>query len=147
MPSPIKLRTVLLRCSRLMSEMINEVLLPFELNYSLWQVIYLVNEHQEITSIDLAHLLKVSKPSIAKRVHMLNEMQILKSTVSMDKREKKLSLTAHGASIFQRCTQHIDEFEKNLLNEFEPNDLEITIQSLHRLLNVLEHRATGDIHE
>ena len=34
-----KIRTVLLRSARLMSEMINEVLEAYQLNYSLWQVI------------------------------------------------------------------------------------------------------------
>ena len=92
MAIPPKIRTVLLRSARLMSEMINEVLEAYQLNYSLWQVIYLIHEHQCITSIDLSKILKVSKPSIAKRIQVLLQLNIIEPVKSLDKREKKFSL-------------------------------------------------------
>ena len=128
-----KIRTVLLRSARLMSEMINEVLETYQLNYSLWQVIYLIHEHQCITSIDLSKILKVSKPSIAKRIQVLLQLNIIEPVKSLDKREKKLQLTAHGYSVFSDCSKMIDVAEQDLLSNFQINDLQQTFETLEQI--------------
>ena len=134
MAIPPKIRTVLLRSARLMSEMINEVLEAYQLNYSLWQVIYLIHEHQCITSIDLSKILKVSKPSIAKRIQVLLQLNIIEPVKSLDKREKKLQLTAHGYSVFSDCSKMIDVAEQDLLSNFQINDLQQTCETLEQIL-------------
>ena len=144
MAIPPKIRTVLLRSARLMSEMINEVLEAYQLNYSLWQVIYLIHEHQCITSIDLSKILKVSKPSIAKRIQVLLQLNIIEPVESLDKREKKLQLTAHGYSVFSDCSKIIDVVEQNLLSNFQIKDLEQTFETLEQILQKLENNKRGE---
>ena len=144
MAIPPKIRTVLLRSARLMSEMINEVLEAYQLNYSLWQVIYLIHEHQCITSIDLSKILKVSKPSIAKRIQVLLQLNIIEPVKSLDKREKKLQLTAHGYSVFSDCSKMIDVAEQDLLTNFQINDLQQTFETLEQILQKLENNKRGE---
>lgn len=144
MAIPPKIRTVLLRSARLMSEMINEVLETYQLNYSLWQVIYLIHEHQCITSIDLSKILKVSKPSIAKRIQVLLQLNIIEPVKSLDKREKKLQLTAHGYSVFSDCSKMIDVAEQDLLSNFQINDLQQTFETLEQILQKLETNKRGE---
>ena len=139
-----KIRTVLLRSARLMSEMINEVLETYQLNYSLWQVIYLIHEHQCITSIDLSKILKVSKPSIAKRIQVLLQLNIIEPVKSLDKREKKIQLTAHGYSVFSDCSKMIDVAEQDLLSNFQINDLQQTFETLEQILQKLENNKRGE---
>ena len=144
MAIPPKIRTVLLRSARLMSEMINEVLEAYQLNYSLWQVIYLIHEHQCITSIDLSKILKVSKPSIAKRIQVLLQLNIIEPVKSLDKREKKLQLTAHGYSVFSDCSKMIDVAEQDLLSNFQIKDLQQTFETLEQILQKLETNKSGE---
>ena len=144
MAIPPKIRTVLLRSARLMSEMINEVLEAYQLNYSLWQVIYLIHEHQCITSIDLSKILKVSKPSIAKRIQVLLQLNIIEPVKSLDKREKKLQLTAHGYSVFSDCSKMIDVAEQDLLSNFQIKDLQQTFETLEQILQKLENNKHGE---
>ena len=139
-----KIRTVLLRSARLMSEMINEVLEAYQLNYSLWQVIYLIHEHQCITSIDLSKILKVSKPSIAKRIQVLLQLNIIEPVKSLDKREKKIQLTAHGYSVFSDCSKMIDVAEQDLLSNFQIKDLQQTFETLEQILQKLETNKRGE---
>lgn len=139
-----KIRTVLLRSARLMSEMINEVLETYQLNYSLWQVIYLIHEHQCITSIDLSKILKVSKPSIAKRIQVLLQLNIIEPVKSLDKREKKIQLTAHGYSVFSDCSKMIDVAEQDLLSNFQIKDLQQTFETLEQILQKLENNKRGE---
>lgn len=139
-----KIRTVLLRSARLMSEMINEVLEAYQLNYSLWQVIYLIHEHQCITSIDLSKILKVSKPSIAKRIQVLLQLNIIEPVKSLDKREKKIQLTAHGYSVFSDCSKMIDVAEQDLLSNFQIKDLQQTFETLEQILQKLENNKRGE---
>ena len=144
MAIPPKIRTVLLRSARLMSEMINEVLEAYQLNYSLWQVIYLIHEHQCITSIDLSKILKVSKPSIAKRIQVLLQLNIIEPVKSLDKREKKIQLTAHGYSVFSDCSKMIDVAEQDLLSNFQIKDLQQTFETLEQILQKLENNKRGE---
>lgn len=144
MPTPLKFRTVLLRCARFLSEEINVILASHQLNYSLWQVVYLINERQGITSIEIAKYLQVSKPAIAKRVQRLIELDILEQADSIDKREKKLALTQHGHSIYLLCSELIDTHEQSLISAFDSEELDQSIQILSKVLSALENQKMGD---
>lgn len=143
MPSSLKFRTLLLRCSRLMSDEYNVILLPHQLNYSLWQVLYVIYEQSEITSIDLTKYLNVSKPYIAKRVHTLLQLDLLEQVFTKDKRQKKLKLSNQGRILFQTCSAKIDLFEQRLLNTIEPASLKQSSETLSQILNQLEYESTG----
>ena len=69
MSPPLGFRSAMLRCARMLSDEVNTLLIPYQLNYSLWQVMYVIQEMNGCTSIEIAEILNVSKPSIAKRIH------------------------------------------------------------------------------
>jgi MarR family transcriptional regulator, transcriptional regulator for hemolysin len=143
MQSRLKYRTALLRCARLLSDEFNELLLPYQLNYSLWQVVYLLHEKSESTSIDIAKYLNVSKPSIAKRVNTLETLGLIDHVKSPDKRQKVLKLSPHGEHLFILCSKAIDQYESDLLASLPKAQLEQSFQVLNTLVNKIISNKTG----
>ncbi|MGN0935585.1 MarR family winged helix-turn-helix transcriptional regulator [Acinetobacter amyesii] len=146
MNSTLGFRSSLLRCARLMSDEINTILLPYHLNYSLWQVMFVIREKTACTSIEMAEYLNVSKPSITKRVKILAQMDILSHVQTDDKRQKKMMLSETGRELFQQCAKDIDAFEQRLIARLASQDIQHSIQILHRVMQELEHRNVGDDH-
>ncbi|MFH7766162.1 MarR family winged helix-turn-helix transcriptional regulator [Acinetobacter sp. BSP-28] len=143
MPNPLKFRASLLRCARLMSDEINTILLPHQLNYSLWQVLYVIQLKQGCTSINIAEYLNVSKPSIAKRVHALMQLQVLDQVDTEDKRQKKLILSTQGQQLFAACSEKLDLFEQQLLLPLDQAAQNSTLNTLHKLMEHLQEMKGG----
>lgn len=141
MPTRLKYRTALLRCARLFSDELNHVLTPFQLNYSLWQVIYVLNEKIECTSIELAQYLNVSKPSITKRIQVLEQLDLIEYLHTNDKRQKMLTLNIKGQQLYTQCSDAIDNYESNLMQHFDPDQLNQSLEVLGQLMAVLETNA------
>lgn len=143
MSPQLKFRASLLRCARLLSDEINTILLPHQLNYSLWQVLYVIQLKQGCTSIDIAEYLNVSKPSIAKRIHALMQLEVLEQVDTEDKRQKKLILSQKGIQLFQICSEKMDVFEQQLLLPLDQNSQTCTLDTLHTLMDHLQELKTG----
>ena len=138
MQNKLGFRSALLRCARMISDEINTLLIPHQLNYSLWQIIFVLNEKQGCTSIDMATYLNVSKPSIAKRTQILLKMGIIAQIATSDKRQKKLVLTQHGFKLYQTCADEINRFENRLKLQLNPEDITTSTALLHQLLEIFE---------
>lgn len=136
-----KFRTSLLRSARLLSDHLNDLLTAHELNYSLWLVIYTLHERGVLTSIELAKLLNVSKPSIAKRTSTLQQLGLIEHHSSEDKREKNLFLSDKGRALFEICTAKIDQYEAELLAHISAADLSTCSDVLNRILLQLNPEA------
>ncbi|MGA9697387.1 MarR family winged helix-turn-helix transcriptional regulator [Acinetobacter sp.] len=143
MSPQLKFRASLLRCARLLSDEINTILLPHQLNYSLWQVLYVIQLKQGCTSIDIAEYLNVSKPSIAKRIHALMQLEVLEQVDTEDKRQKKLILSQKGIQLFQICSEKMDVFEQQLLFSLDQDMQKITLTTLHTLMDHLQDLKSG----
>ena len=143
MPDPLKFRASLLRCARLMSDEINIILLPHQLNYSLWQVLYVIQLKQGCTSIDIAEYLNVSKPSIAKRIHTLMQLEVLEQVDTEDKRQKKLILSQKGVELFQICSKKMDVFEQQMLLPLDQDSQNCALDTLHTLMDHLQDLKSG----
>lgn len=143
MSPQLKFRASLLRCARLLSDEINTILLPHQLNYSLWQVLYVIQLKQGCTSIDIAEYLNVSKPSIAKRIHALMQLEVLEQVDTEDKRQKKLILSQKGIQLFQICSEKMDVFEQQFLFSLDQDMQKITLTTLHTLMDHLQDLKSG----
>ncbi|WP_349929641.1 MarR family transcriptional regulator [Acinetobacter sp. A1-4-2] len=143
MPNRLNFRASLLRCARLMSDEINTILLPHQLNYSLWQVLYVIQLKQGCTSIDIAEYLNVSKPSIAKRIHALMQLEVLDQVDTEDKRQKKLILSIKGQQLFAACSEKLDLFEQRLLLPLDQAAQNSTLNTLHKLMDHLQEMKGG----
>ncbi|TCB50812.1 MarR family transcriptional regulator [Acinetobacter sp. ANC 4779] len=126
-----------------MSDEINTILLPHQLNYSLWQVLYVIQLKQGCTSIDIAEYLNVSKPSIAKRIHALMQLEVLEQVDTEDKRQKKLILSQKGIQLFQICSEKMDVFEQQLLLPLDQDMQKSTLTTLHTLMDHLQDLKSG----
>lgn len=143
MPNRLNFRASLLRCARLMSDEINTILLPHQLNYSLWQVLYVIQLKQGCTSIDIAEYLNVSKPSIAKRIHALIQLEVLDQVDTDDKRQKKLILSIKGQQLFAACSEKLNLFEQRLLLPLDQAAQNSTLNTLHKLMDHLQEMKGG----
>ncbi|MGB9190358.1 MULTISPECIES: MarR family winged helix-turn-helix transcriptional regulator [unclassified Acinetobacter] len=143
MPNRLNFRASLLRCARLMSDEINTILLPHQLNYSLWQVLYVIQLKQGCTSIDIAEYLNVSKPSIAKRIHALIQLEVLDQVDTEDKRQKKLILSIKGQQLFAACSEKLNLFEQRLLLPLDQAAQNSTLNTLHKLMDHLQEMKGG----
>lgn len=130
----------------MMSDEVNTLLLPYQLNYSLWQVMFVIREKGGCTSIEMAEYLNVSKPSIAKRVHTLTALNVLIHVETEDKRQKKLILSPQGEDLFKQCSVEIDHFEKALISHFLPNDIQQSVSIFNRIIQTLECAKLGEDH-
>lgn len=146
MNSRLGFRTSLLRSSRMICDEINTLLLPYQLNYSLWQVMFVIHEKQSCTSIDIANYLNVSKPSITKRTLILSQLGILTQLATQDKRQKKIALSNAGLQLYQTCASVINDFEQSMIQQFDQKDVVLSTALLNTLIDQLSAKNSGNNH-
>lgn len=146
MNSRLGFRTSLLRSSRMICDEINTLLLPYQLNYSLWQVMFVIHEKQSCTSIDIANYLNVSKPSITKRTLILSQLGILTQLATQDKRQKKIALSDAGLQLYQTCASVINDFEQSMIQQFDQKDVVLSTVLLNTLIDQLSAKNSGNNH-
>ncbi|WP_171406508.1 MarR family winged helix-turn-helix transcriptional regulator [Acinetobacter cumulans] len=146
MNSRLGFRTSLLRSSRMICDEINTLLLPYQLNYSLWQVMFVIHEKQSCTSIDIANYLNVSKPSITKRTLILSQLGILTQLATQDKRQKKIALSDAGLQLYQTCANVINDFEQSMIQQFDQKDVVLSTALLNTLIDQLSAKNSGNNH-
>ncbi|WP_227509787.1 MarR family winged helix-turn-helix transcriptional regulator [Acinetobacter pragensis] len=147
MNSPLSFRASLMRCARKFGDEVNTLLLPYQLNYSLWQVMFVIHDKQGCTSIEIADYLNVSKPSIAKRTQILAQMNIVTQVQTDDKRQKKLVLSVAGQNLYQQCAAEIDLFEQQLIQRLDCQEVARSLNLLHQLTAALETQTAERSHE
>ncbi|KAA8734744.1 MarR family transcriptional regulator [Acinetobacter qingfengensis] len=143
MQSIYSFRTLLLKSARLLTEQINEYLHTQQLNYSLWQVLFVIDQYQQCTLIDIAQQLHISQPAISKRIFELEQKQCITFIPSNNRREKIVSLSPHGIKLFEYCKQQIDTIEKTHLTQIDPDALNLTKQVLQVFLKNLQDQESA----
>ena len=97
--------------------------------------IYILEEEKgHIKSIDLAHYLKVSKPSVSEMVKELNKEGLVSY-----KKYSKLKFTAKGRIIAQKLTS-----KHRLIESFLKNILKIDSKNIHEEAHRLEHAFSDE---
>lgn len=130
-------RALLLKSSRLFTDQINLVLQAYDLNYSLWQVLYVIECSKQCTLIDIAQHLNISQPAISKRIFTLEQQQLILIIPSQNRREKIVTLSNIGLQQYQICRQQIVKLEEKYLKHIPDNDIVITKQVLQQFLTNL----------
>ena len=137
MYQPLHFRTALVKCARLFSQDINQLLLPLGLNYSLWQVLFLIQKQQICSALTLAQELGVSKPSISNRIQILLDKALIEQVSSADRRQKCLQLSSLGHDYHAICSAKIDAHEAHLLAGTDPAQQRQTLALLNQLIEKL----------
>ena len=94
---------------------LNELMSTYELSYSLWQVIFYIKNNGPSTLVEISNQYNVEKPTITRRVHRLEELQMVKQIAGKDRREKVIQLTELGEEIYQACRKNITDLENNVM--------------------------------
>lgn len=94
----------------------------------------LEEEKDEIKSIDLAHYLNVSKPSVSEMVKELNREGLISH-----KRYSSLNFTPKGRKIAKKLTS-----KHRLIELFLKNVLKIASKNIHQEAHRLEHAFSDD---
>ena len=97
--------------------------------------LYILEEEKgKIKSIDLAHYLNVSKPSVSEMVHELQ-----KEGFVLHRRYSKLQFTQKGRKIAQKLTS-----KHRLIESFLRNMLKISPKNVHHEAHRLEHAFSDE---
>ena len=102
-----------------------------------------IQEKQGCTSIEIAEYLNVSKPSIAKRTQILAQLNIVSQVQTEDRRQKKLVLSPSGQKMYLQCAAEIDQFEQQLIQHLDQQEILRSVQVLHQITNALEASKSG----
>ncbi len=97
--------------------------------------IYILEEEKgQIKSVDLAHYLNVSKPSVSEMVKELNKEGLISY-----KKYSRLKFTVKGRRIARKLT-----FKHRLIELFLKNILKINSKNIHQEAHRLEHAFSDD---
>ena len=105
-------RALLLRSSRLFTDRINTLLQTYELNYSLWTVLYIIKNAGACSQIEIAQALQISQPAITKRIAALEKSGFICYIPTENKREKIVSLSEKGEQCFSEGEKQIQKLEE-----------------------------------
>ncbi|MEH7248201.1 MarR family transcriptional regulator [Neobacillus niacini] len=112
---------------------LNELLSAYELSYSLWQVVFYIKNNGPSTLVDIANQYNVEKPTITRRVHRLEELQLVKQIAGQDRREKIIQLTELGEEVYQACRKRITDLEFTIMDGIAKEEQEVVFHTLPRI--------------
>lgn len=122
-----------LRLYRPLITTLNELMSTYKLSYSLWQVIFYLKNNGPSTLVEISNQYNVEKPTITRRVHRLEDLQMVKQIPGKDRREKVIQLTELGEEIYQACRKKITELEHNVMEGIAKEEQMITFQTLPKI--------------
>jgi MarR family transcriptional regulator, transcriptional regulator for hemolysin len=112
---------------------LNELLSAYELSYSLWQVVFYIKNTGPSTLVDIANQYNVEKPTITRRVHRLEELQLVKQIAGQDRREKIIQLTELGEEVYQACRKRITDLEFTIMEGIAKEEQEVVFHTLPKI--------------
>ncbi len=112
---------------------LNELLSSHQLSYSLWQVIFYIKNNGPSTLVDISAYYQVEKPTITRRVHRLEELQIVKQIPGKDRREKVIQLTDSGEEIYQEIRKKITDLENRVMDGITEEEQTVVFQTLPKI--------------
>ncbi|MCP1146405.1 MarR family winged helix-turn-helix transcriptional regulator [Lysinibacillus endophyticus] len=134
-----------LRLYRSLITSLNELMSNYHLSYSLWQVMYYIKNYGPSTLVDISNYYNVEKPTITRRVHRLEELQIVVQIPGKDRREKIIQLTELGEQIYKECRLEIINLEKNVMEGISKEDQHITYLTLPKIQHNIMKREGNKI--
>lgn len=139
MNADLPFRILLLRSGRIFTDRINALLHMHDLNYSLWQVLYVIALAEQITLIDIAQELGISQPAVSKRIFELEQKQLIVLVPSQNRREKIVALSEQGQLHFQKCRKAIHTLEQHYLSGITDENLQQSKKTLTQFMNNLKN--------
>ena len=121
---------------------LNELMSTYQLSYSLWQVMFYIKNNGPSTLVDISNQYNVEKPTITRRVHRLEDLQIVKQIPGKDRREKVIQLTELGEEIYKECRKKITDLENRVMEGIANEEQMIMFQTLPKIQdNIMKERG------
>lgn len=105
-----------------------------------WIALYfLINAEKEMSQKELASLMNIKTPSLARLVDRMERDGLIKRIENQtDKRVKILELTEEGKLKAERLMHYGEEFSNLLLEDISDEEVEIFYKVLDKMLNNIE---------
>jgi MarR family transcriptional regulator for hemolysin len=121
---------------------LNDLLRKLDLSYSLWQIIFYLENYGSATLVEISNHYNVEKPTITRSVQKLEEKRIVEVIPGKDRREKIIRLTGHGEEIYQLGRKKITEFELTVMEGISLEKQKAAFEILPCLReNILKHKG------
>lgn len=127
-----------LQFTRSFKKKLNEKLAEADLFHSQWLVLFYVEKQQPVTLVEISNYLDVEKPTVSRTVKRLEEQELIEAIPSVDKRERRIRLTARGQDSYQKGYEIVTSFEEELLLDIPEKDVITTLNTIQELQNKLQ---------
>lgn len=117
---------------------LNDLLHPYELSYSLWQVMVFLHEHEHASLVGISQYYGIEKPGVTRRVQRLEELGYLSCVPGSDRREKSVALTEQGRRVYSECRVKITALEQHAIAGIAPGPLEQAVAVFRQLQSNLK---------
>jgi MarR family transcriptional regulator, transcriptional regulator for hemolysin len=112
---------------------LNELMSNYQLSYSLWQVIFYIKNNGPSTLVDISNYYNVEKPTITRRVHRLEDLQIVEQIPGKDRREKIIQLTEAGEEVYQAVRRKITNLENSIMEGIAKEEQKAAFEILPKI--------------
>lgn len=121
---------------------LNDVLSIYGLYRAQWSILHYLTNNGSATLVELAHYLRVEKPTITRTIARLEKIGYLSHVPGKDRREKRVEMSASGAALYVEVRKAVDLLEEGILSGIpDDHQLETT-----RIMKQMRHHLTSKEH-
>lgn len=121
--------------SRAMTKDLNKRLAPLQLTHAQLTVIDYLLHKDNSSLVDIAKYLNVEKSSVTRVVNHLEKNDFVERANSVDNRERRIQMSDVGMQQQKMIQQTKDDFEAQTFHNISQQELDITVQTLLKMLN------------
>lgn len=130
--------------ARTMTNNLNQRMAEFKLTHAQLAIIeFLLKKENSSSLVDIAKYLNVEKSTVTRAVNQLIKNNYVLQVPSNDSRERRIVLSKTSYEIQSTVQQTKDDFENTAFNNISDEELDVTFQTLLKILNNLN----GDEHK
>ncbi len=130
--------------ARTMTNNLNQRMAEFKLTHAQLAIIeFLLKKENSSSLVDIAKYLNVEKSTVTRAVNQLIKNNYVLQVPSNDSRERRIILSDTSYDIQSTVQQTKDAFENTAFNNISDEELDVTFQTLLKILNNLN----GDEHK
>lgn len=126
------------QAARKFAKRLNERLAPLDLHNAQWAVILCLHERGSCTQKELSDYLSVEAPTMTRTLMRIEEKGWIIREEGVDRREKKVRLSAGVHKRMDLWKQESDELERIALENIDPKDLAVFDRVLQQMMRNLD---------
>ena len=117
------------------NNVLSKLLRPFDLDYSKWRVLAVLNEHPGCSMLELAKETAINRTTLNNTINVMSERKLISyEERPSDRRSVVLQLTPKGAHLYQEILPLVLNHNAQSLKDFSSADLNLFVDQLRRLI-------------